>query len=423
MSEPLSRLKCPCGRRLAVKPEWAGRRVRCPDCKTIIAIPSTTTPANADAADDWFPSLDDRETYTVAPAAAAEPSSLPIPRPDSRGSHSSSSVPVVLPGAGRECPCCGREWPLTSKICVDCGVNLKSGRSVQMIDDEHIAAAYTAWETAIRIISWIVWFGVLPMASEAFGFRKPWVVRTIAIVTTIVSVWYYFAAIVPMDLDEPVSPELANLMAWMGEREEFHDEVYDPEIGPRWYQPLTCTLLHGGLFHLAGNLLFLLIFGTRVNMLIGNILTAILYPLLAYGSIWIESIAQPDAPFHPTLGASGAIMGLAGAYAVLLPAARVHVAIWLRVFLVLFYTGFAVRGLFVVLFYIGWDALDVYLGTEDFVAHWAHLGGFIVGAALATLLLVTRLVHARGGDLYSVILGSGAWALVGRPNRRALAIW
>lgn len=415
----MTRVACACGKRLAVKTEWAGRRVRCPACRAIVTIPAAAeSAASATAADDFFPTLAERTTYTLAPTPPAGPrSSQSPPRP------APAPAAAVTPGQGRECPCCGREWPVTSKFCVDCGVNLKSGRSVQMYDDEHIAAAYTAWETVIRVISWFIWFGVLPMASEAFGFRKPWVVRGIALVTTVFSVWYYFAAIVPMDRGETPSVELANLMAWMGERTEVDDQVFDPAIGARWYQPLTCTLLHGGMLHLAGNLLFLLIFGTRVNMLIGNTLTAILYPLLAYGSIWIESIAQPDAPFHPTLGASGAIMGLAGVYAVLLPAARVHVAVWLRVLLVLFYNGFAVRGFFVVLFYIGWDALDVYLGTEDFVAHWAHLGGFMVGAALASLLLITRLVHARGGDLFSVILGSGAWPLVGRPNRRALTIW
>jgi len=55
------------------------------------------------------------------------------------------------------------------------------------------------------------------------------------------------------------------------------------------------------------------------------------------------------------------------------------------------------------------------LGSEDGVAHWAHLGGFMVGMAIALLMLFARLVNARGGDILSRILGKRAWVLIGRP--------
>lgn len=79
-------------------------------------------------------------------------------------------------------------------------------------------------------------------------------------------------------------------------------------------------------------------------------------------------------------------------------------------------TIFTVRGFWVVLFYIAFDVAFTIIGAEDGVAHWAHLGGFIVGIAVGVILLLARLVNARGGDLISVILGRRAWALLGRPG-------
>jgi hypothetical protein len=77
---------------------------------------------------------------------------------------------------------------------------------------------------------------------------------------------------------------------------------------------------------------------------------------------------------------------------------------------------FAIRGLWVVLFYILFDVIYTIFGIEDNVAHWAHLGGFILGVVLGLLLLITRLVNCRSGDILSGIFGRYAWPLVGRPD-------
>ena len=69
--------------------------------------------------------------------------------------------------------------------------------------------------------------------------------------------------------------------------------------------------------------------------------------------------------------------------------------------------------------WIAWnDIVPMFLFRSrwDNVAHWAHLGGFLVGAAAALLLLITRLDTARGGDILSFTLGRHAWPLVGKPN-------
>jgi rhomboid family protein len=166
--------------------------------------------------------------------------------------------------------------------------------------------------------------------------------------------------------------------------------------------------------------MFLMVFGTRVNALLGQWKTAVLYPLLAViaGGAW--ALSQRGEPPSAMIGASGAIMGLAGMYIVLFPVHRVHNVIWLRLGLFtgfrLLFKIFSLRGYWVVLFYIAFDVLFTALRLKDNVAHWAHLGGFIGGAVIAIGLLVSRQVNAHGGDLFSVILGRRAWALIGKPR-------
>ncbi|GMU22250.1 MAG: hypothetical protein AMXMBFR13_23380 [Phycisphaerae bacterium] len=119
-------------------------------------------------------------------------------------------------------------------------------------------------------------------------------------------------------------------------------------------------------------------------------------------------------------------MGLSGMYLVLMPIHKVHMAFWFRLGFIggfrLYMKLFAVRGFWVVLFYIAFDVLYTVLKVEDNVAHWAHLGGVIGGALIGLLLLMTRLVNCRGGDLLSGLLGRRAWGLVGRPGDRGKAL-
>jgi len=164
------------------------------------------------------------------------------------------------------------------------------------------------------------------------------------------------------------------------------------------------------------------VLGSRVNTAIGNIATAAVYPALAIiASLAHKASAAAGMPM-PALGASGAVMGLAGMYVVLFPIQKVHMVAWWRWGLwrgfKLSRKVFAVSGIFVVLFYISFDVLFTILAVETGTAHWAHLGGLIAGIFLGIILLVTRLVHT-GGDILSVTLGKSAWALIGTPHSHA----
>jgi membrane associated rhomboid family serine protease len=175
--------------------------------------------------------------------------------------------------------------------------------------------------------------------------------------------------------------------------------------------------------HYAGNMLFLLVFGLRVNELIGDLKFAIVYPILAMLSGWGYLISASGEHLHPMLGASGAIMGLAGMYFVFFPVQHVHVGIWFRfVSLIrisrLFLKIFRMRGFWLLVLWIGFnDVLPVYFPTRgDHVAHWGHLSGFMAGATIAIAMLITRTATARGADLVSFALGKYAWPLLGKPN-------
>ena len=231
----------------------------------------------------------------------------------------------------------------------------------------------------------------------------------------------------------------------------------DRKLGEFHYsQLLTNTFLHGGILHIAGNMIFLLVFGNRINALIGQWKSAAVYLILAVAASAALLISSRGQPVMPALGASGAIMGLAGMYFILMPVSKVHLLFWIRVGFLLpllaigliarspllclisifvvplliflpkifffFRTRIVpIRGYWVLLFYIAFDVYATIFGSSDGVAHWAHLGGFLCGMALALLMLLTRQVNANGGDMISLLFGPRAWKLLGTPEQRIAA--
>jgi membrane associated rhomboid family serine protease len=353
------------------------------------------------------------------------------------------------------CPSCGKVLARGAKICVSCGVDVRTGRSLVVskgLDEEALEQRADTW---IRTASWFIPLGIFPIASEAFGTKKPLATWIIFAITTIVSIWF----MITLQTQEDPSLAVMNLMQWNGgnsqsilmdqfakledqlpaskklteeQKRQIVEEVMSesPLAGGsfHWYQPLTSALLHDPdlimpfISHLGGNMLFLLVFGLRVNELIGTWRTACAYVLLAYASGLTHHFMTANQMMHPSLGASGAVMGLAGMYFVFFPIQRVHMAIWFRggwlTRFRCFYKTFTARGFWLLVLWIGLQdiLLPALLGSEDGVAHSAHIGGFGAGMLLATGLLVSRQATAMGGDLISVCLGKKAWALVGKPG-------
>src|SRR5205085_5247629 len=128
-----------------------------------------------------------------------------------------------------------------------------------------------------------------------------------------------------------------------------------PDEPFHWYQTITSDFLHGGIFHLAGNMVFLLVLGLRVNELLGDLKFWIVYPLLTRGSSLVDLAMTANKPLGPSLGASGAIMGLAGMYFVFFPVQHVHMAFWFRLrFLRIFWLKlFRMRGFWLLVMWVG----------------------------------------------------------------------
>lgn len=148
--------------------------------------------------------------------------------------------------------------------------------------------------------------------------------------------------------------------------------------GVRLSPPLTlfaAMFIHGGLLHLAGNMLFLWVFGNNIEDTLGPLRFILFYFLCGLGATLVQVAMSPNSRV-PMIGASGAIAGILGAYLVLFPAARVLTL----VFLFFFIRVVAVPAAIVLGFWFVLQILSAGLGGG--VAWFAHIGGFLVGIGL-----------------------------------------
>lgn len=164
--------------------------------------------------------------------------------------------------------------------------------------------------------------------------------------------------------------------------------------GEQLYSLFTSMFLHGGWFHLISNMVFLWIFGDNVEAALGKVI----YPLFYIAGGLAASIAHiavsPDSTL-PSLGASGAIGAVLGAYVVMFPRSQVRVMLLIGFFAV-------VRRVTAIIFLGVWFAMQFFSGIASLgaetaqtggVAVWAHVGGFVFG------LVVGLLFRGRAQDL------------------------
>ena len=153
------------------------------------------------------------------------------------------------------------------------------------------------------------------------------------------------------------------------------------------YVPLFSSMfLHGGWAHLIGNMIYLWIFGDNVEDRLGHLRYLVFYLLSGVAAALAQAYLFPDSTI-PTVGASGAISGVLGAFLVLFPTARVFTLVPLLLF-------FPVVELPAVLYLGFWFLMQLVSGTASLaaaadaggVAWWAHVGGFVVGVVLAPIL-------------------------------------
>jgi membrane associated rhomboid family serine protease len=173
----------------------------------------------------------------------------------------------------------------------------------------------------------------------------------------------------PLSVGELVSGDCTQFDGVEG-REPFPDKNV-------WFSVIASIFMHGSLLHLAGNILFLWIFGNNVEERFGYVGYAGFY-LVAGGIATATHVLSDPSSIQPLIGASGAIAGVMGAYLVLWPRARVLTWIPLLIFVVIYLPAGLVLAL--------WFGLQFFTSPNEGVAWLAHVGGFAFGVAVALAL-------------------------------------
>lgn len=249
----------------------------------------------------------------------------------------------------------------------------------------------------------------LPIGDEPNPRHFP--VMTVALIVVNVATYLLITLPLGMQRPDPGDPALAeylravlpHLPAGTSPQQVLQQMTAYDLVVYRWgFRPdaaspvtlMTAMFLHGGLIHLAGNMLYLWIYGNNVEDRLG--MPAFLFWYLATGiaATLFFMVFNLGSPL-PLVGASGAISGVLGFYFVWFP--RNIVKMW--VFLFPFYIGVVrIRAMYVLLVYLVLDNLLPFLVVPQAggVAHGAHIGGFIAGALVA--LVFGRTPRAERGQ-------------------------
>ena len=238
---------------------------------------------------------------------------------------------------------------------------------------------------------------IVPWTVDVPMNRWPWANCALLAVTVLVSLagfyddrlYFYLGGFEPPEilLEHPEIKNLRNAVT--GER------ISLLEIAPvgrsTWYLPtpvlaLTSTLLHGGIVHLAGNMLFLWVFGNAVNYKLGHVGYLTLYFVAALYS----GLAQFAASPLPAIGASGAIMGIVGLFLVLFPRNNVEMVFWIFWFKE---SIGHIASFWMILIWVAWDLCFFLLRLPTNVGVVAHLSGFVFGFLVGIALVVSNRIR------------------------------
>lgn len=157
-------------------------------------------------------------------------------------------------------------------------------------------------------------------------------------------------------------------------------ELLDPklQILPNGASYLSYAFFHGGFFHLAGNMLFIWVFGDNVEDAIGHTRFILFYGLCAAAAAFLHGLLQPQSA-APLIGASGAAAGIIGAYLLLHPNVRIWVLAFGRIPLRL-------PALYVLGAWIAFQLIMLFIDPDGEISFAAHIGGFVAGMVLVVFL-------------------------------------
>ena len=172
-----------------------------------------------------------------------------------------------------------------------------------------------------------------------------------------------------------------------------------PLDAPAWWLTIfTSMFMHIGILHFAGNMLFLWVFGNNIEDSLGRLRFLAFYLLSGIIAIYAQSLLDPSST-APTIGASGAVSGVLGAYILLHPKARVLTFI----LIIFFFTFIEIPAIVLLAIWFVLQALPVIdqVSTpeavgEDGIAYVAHVAGFLFGLATIKLWLLGRDIEDEG---------------------------
>jgi membrane associated rhomboid family serine protease len=244
---------------------------------------------------------------------------------------------------------------------------------------------------------------MIPLSDELPTVRTPWM--TYAILAAMLATWIFVQG---AGFDQQMlAASVCNLGMVPGELTHMARLGVAVPLGPNVacvvdndpiniFTPLISMFLHGGWLHLLGNALFFWVFGNNIEDSLGHFRFLGFYLVCGLAAAAAHIIAQPMSPL-PTVGASGAISGILGAYLVLYPKVRVRMLF----FFIVFFKIIPIPAWMVLIWWFFWQlvaALPELKNGADLtggVAVWAHVGGFLTGVLLVKLFENRHLVVRR----------------------------
>ncbi|HKP94112.1 MAG TPA: rhomboid family intramembrane serine protease [Fibrobacteria bacterium] len=210
---------------------------------------------------------------------------------------------------------------------------------------------------------------------------------------------YGFSA-VPYEITHGVDLTQGSLVDVHGQ--EFPVPQY-PGPHPIYLTLLSSMFMHGSWMHILGNMLYLWIFGDQIEDLLGHVKFLLFYVACGLAAAFAQIVYGPDSVI-PTLGASGAIAGVLGAYLIKHPANRVRVLMFRYI---THMPAAVVLGFWIVLQVF--SQVSTPAGKASGVAYMAHIGGFIAGVALVLIFGRGRGAAGRGPGGRRPGFFPGAW--------------
>ncbi|MBI3967100.1 MAG: rhomboid family intramembrane serine protease [Chloroflexi bacterium] len=221
---------------------------------------------------------------------------------------------------------------------------------------------------------------MIPLSDYA-GFRKRFPIITVGLVAVNVLVFIY-------QLSLPQRTLVAFIQSYGAVPYELARGVDVPPFGPNpiYVTVFTSMFMHGGWLHIGSNMLYLWVFGDNVEDSMGHPKYFVFYLVCGVAAVAAQTFVDVSSRI-PSVGASGAIAGVLGAYIFLHPQARVKVLVILGIFI----TVTELPSLIVIGFwaltqiFTGLASLGVVTHQTGGVAYFAHIGGFFAGLFLAPI--------------------------------------